>query len=415
MKSKIQAVISNRGASIDAIKQTLEYINSALINLSDLKRFEDWLIEQEIVDDITKKELQNNDIEKFVERLSFEKKYWENIQIRFARQTLNIGVVGRMGQGKSTFLQSISALTDEHIPAKSGQACTSTQSVIYHTESKEFAKVYYYNEKDFINEVLYPYYSNLDNIKGLGKSNLPSSLSEFEKTSFKPLGDIQGLSSKKEGWYNNLLKLHSNIADYKNLISSDFEEINISKIKEFVQYTYNEKNDDIASYRYVAVKKIEIFTKFPDNNVFQLGLIDIPGLGDTRLGDEERMIRALGEDVDIILFIRKPDKDRNQWQDVDTNLYDIASSVLREKLSLDTWSFMLINNRHGSIEDCNLLKKTISLKGRIKTIDCLIANCKSPEESKQALETIITYLVTSISELDAVFIKNCRKLLYLTE
>ena len=43
---------------------------------------------------------------------------FENLKHRFDRQTLNIGVVGQMRQGKSTLLQKLSGLTDAEIPAQ---------------------------------------------------------------------------------------------------------------------------------------------------------------------------------------------------------------------------------------------------------------------------------------------------------
>src|SRR5437762_644341 len=46
------------------------------------------------------------------------------LQTRFARQTLNVGVIGRARQGKSRLLQSLSGLSEQEIPTGDLGACT---------------------------------------------------------------------------------------------------------------------------------------------------------------------------------------------------------------------------------------------------------------------------------------------------
>lgn len=58
------------------------------------------------------------------ERIRSELFTLSKLRSRFSRDTLNIGVMGLMGQGKSTLLKSLSCLTDREIPAYEGAACT---------------------------------------------------------------------------------------------------------------------------------------------------------------------------------------------------------------------------------------------------------------------------------------------------
>ena len=51
---------------------------------------------------------------------------------RLSRNTLNIGMVGRMGQGKSRLLQSLTGLTDDVIPTGAKGVCTSALTKIFH-------------------------------------------------------------------------------------------------------------------------------------------------------------------------------------------------------------------------------------------------------------------------------------------
>jgi hypothetical protein len=51
-----------------------------------------------------------------------------------------------MKQGKSTLLQTLSGLSDDEIPARSGKACTAVRSTIYHQpENSTEALVTFHN------------------------------------------------------------------------------------------------------------------------------------------------------------------------------------------------------------------------------------------------------------------------------
>ena len=79
-----------------------------------------------------------------------------------------------MRQGKSTFLQSLSGLTDDEIPACKGGACTAVRSKIYHHDGETRATVTLHSEDSFLKEVIAPYYKDL---------NLSDRLSKHEKIS----------------------------------------------------------------------------------------------------------------------------------------------------------------------------------------------------------------------------------------
>ncbi|TAF21465.1 MAG: hypothetical protein EAZ76_00440, partial [Nostocales cyanobacterium] len=61
--------------------------------------------------------LQNIDFSEILKRIDEELKVLDKLRLRFARKTLNIGVVGLARQGKSTLLQILSGLTDAEIPS----------------------------------------------------------------------------------------------------------------------------------------------------------------------------------------------------------------------------------------------------------------------------------------------------------
>ena len=107
-------------------------------------------------------------------------KVLEKLRHRFERPTLNIGVVGRMRQGKSTLLQKLSGLTDVEIPAKKGGACRAFRSIIYHYYDETKAFVTFHSEDSLLKEVIHEYW------KSFKWSNPPSNLDDFARTPLPP-------------------------------------------------------------------------------------------------------------------------------------------------------------------------------------------------------------------------------------
>jgi len=87
----------------------------------------------------------------------------QKLHARFSRSTLNIGVVGRARQGKSRLLQSLTGLSRQEIPDSNRGHCTGVRSMVCHKPDIEpYAEITFYNERDFLQEVIAPYYDALN-------------------------------------------------------------------------------------------------------------------------------------------------------------------------------------------------------------------------------------------------------------
>lgn len=143
----------------------------------------------------------------------------------------------------------------------------------------------------------------------------------------------------------------------------------------------------------MAVKHVKISCPFPLDEIGAIALVDVPGLGDFRLGDESLVIEALGQEVDFILFIRKPSKDRANFEQNDTQLYDLANKALNDLPSRSI--FVLNSDRNGENQaSCRSLKRDID-SGTVEmpVLDCVIADCSSPDEANtQVLQTVLDNL-----------------------
>ncbi len=139
----------------------------------------------------------------------------------------------------------------------------------------------------------------------------------------------------------------------------------------------------------------------------------MPGLGDTGIGDAERMIKTLGRDIDIVLFVRMPTAMGDFWGTEDVELYDMASSALME-LPIKEWSFMVLNHvssvsgKDDNQRNCQSLAETRTEK-HIEVVDCITADCADAEESNaHILDRVLDYLTRRIDVLDRQYASSCQ-------
>lgn len=72
---------------------------------------------------------------------------FQALDVRFRRKTVNIGVIGRQGAGKSRILQTLSGLGDQYIPSGDGPSCTGVTCVIENVPGLAEPEIYF-NLKD---------------------------------------------------------------------------------------------------------------------------------------------------------------------------------------------------------------------------------------------------------------------------
>ena len=318
---------------------------------------------------------------------------------RLSRPTLNIGVVGRMGQGKSTFLKSLSGLSDREIPALPGGACTAVRSKIFHHSGETIAKVIFHSQQSFLSEVIAPYY------KDLKLGNMPASLQQFAMT--LPPNAATGATS--ETMYEHLKNdYYRNFSHYQHHLQPGAPravEISKDQIQSFVTQR-RDANGYLVSFNHLAVKEVEIYCQFEQVEVSKLGLVDVPGLGDTRLGDEDLVLKTLGSEVDAVLFLRRPDALRYQWEKADTNLYDIAAKALP---NLAERSFMVLNRKSGEGDNTEACERMSQELGNLNVVEALIADCNHQADANRVLTTVLDYLDSHIIELEERYANVCQQ------
>ncbi|MFP4651815.1 MAG: dynamin family protein, partial [Phormidium sp.] len=393
----ISGIIAQRQPLAHKLGEIETRLNTLCQSLGRLEQERQRQLQQWSGDSETTSKLQNLTLTEFERRVREELTTLHRLKARFSRNTLNIGVIGSMGQGKSTLLQSLTGLTNQVIPAFPGKACTAARSKICHQDGRSTeARIEFHSYDSFLNEVILPYYDKL------GLEPKPSS---FEVFASSALPDLPSEDNHTHTNIYNRLKndYHRHTDQYREYLGRDPLRVqDESQISSYVAQTY--EDNQLVNYQCLAVKSVEIACSFPLDEIGAIALIDVPGLGDFRLGDESLVIEALGQEVDFILFMYKPSKDRANFEQRDTQLYNLASQALN---NLSRRSIFVLNadSNGENQEGCRSLKQDLDSNAvRMPVLESVIADCSSPEEANtHVLETVLNQLRTNITELDQAY------------
>lgn len=342
-------------------------------------------------------------------RITTELQALSKLRLRFSRHTLNIGVIGRARQGKSRLLQSLSGLTTDEIPDGDRQHCTGVRSTIHHNPTLEtYGEVWFHSEKSFLNDVIAPYYEELR----LGSK--PFSLDAFANCPLPELPHELSAYAGSGAMYEHLKRYHIHFENYGHLLTASPRRISRSEIREYV--AQDTPDGQRIFFNYLAVQEVKITCKFPHEEVAQIALVDMPGLGDTGVGDEARLVQTLGQDVDAVLFVRMPKSSGDYWADVDVRLYDVARDALTS-LPLEEWSFLVLNRTNPDSKNgdnwnnCKDLAESLGEK-HIKVIQQTIANCADRTETSALLDSVLQYMAENIARLDRQYAASCQECLF---
>lgn len=312
---------------------------------------------------------------------------------RCSREYLNIAILGRAREGKSTFIKNLCGLSNHEIPSSEGLPCTAVRSNIFHHNGETEATVKFHSEKTFLNEVIAPYFKYLD----LGLP--PQTLDEFAFS-------ISHLAREKQNAmqrvvYDHLLNdYYLNLEIYRPLLHKvvHAKQVSCQDISEYVVQK-QDSLDRLTNFNHLAVREIDIFCQFERVEFSRIAFVDMPGLGDTRLGNEIEILKTL-HDVDLVLFIKRPNLDRYMWEYSDFKLYDLAAQGLH---NLQRRAFMILNHTtiHGdNLEACRGMMQSLQV---MRFAGCEIADCSKAVETSRVLDKVVIYLEENIVNLETEF------------
>jgi ABC-type transporter Mla subunit MlaD len=398
---KIDQILEQRQPLADRLKKVIQQLDSKGNQLEGLQNSTRKLIEQisnQGLNTANSLEIFAGKISELKGKIEAEKPRIEQLRYRLSRPTLNIGVAGTARQGKSTLLQKLTRLTDLEIPSSDGLVCTAVRSTIYHRPGKQTSgEITFYTVQSFLDEVIAPYFIEL----GLGTP--PSSLDEFDRMSLT-LPTALKRDTTGEQMFEYLKKNYKDqLNQYRDLLGQPPLPITQTQIPDYVAKNIEGRP---TSYKHLAVKEAKIYCEFGLDDIGKIALIDMPGLGENKLGNEKTLLTILGRDADIVIIIRMPNPLADDWFQNDTNLYRIANEASLD-LELKKWAFLVLNCNGKNERVVDLLSNNIP--SGMKFVQTIKATCANETEANERiLVPILDYLVANITNLDRQYASACQ-------
>ncbi len=409
IQAKIEAILKHRKQQLpeiakqiarwDAVKQHLVHLNITLHDILKAPDLSDEL--RQTLQNVHPLEIQP-DISSIVMAL-------EELTERFSRDSINIGVSGQARVGKSTLLQTISGLGEAQIPTGDNLPVTAVKSQIFYTDQESYADIEFHTFQSFRENVLQPYHNEL----GL---NTPNSLDEFKRFVY-PKNESDLIENKRNTAnitvLEKLKQMQSALWSYDGLLNKAPQKISLDALREYVAYPTHQQEKDVASCerKYLAVKDVKIYCNFPYAPVKQLGLIDLPGLGELSASVEEHHLQGLKKGVDFVVLVKRPGGTEGFWTAKDgsaANLLDKARSYQDRKDFVN----ILINKRSDvTIDQIDALRdhihREVNQNETNKVFSVLEADAKNTDSVKtDLLSPILQHLAERLTFMDKQMIEG---------
>lgn len=274
---------------------------------------------------------------------------------RFSRESVQIAMIGRERQGKSTLIQSITNLGNDVIPAFDGSSCTGAVSIIHNYDGPFHVDLTFFERSEFvniINDKLNRYFSG----KGLritSPEQIPTLASQIDT-----FVSADAVKFKKDyiDHYNDYCDLigHAPLTLTEEAVVAQY----------VAQYQLFDRRDNIPAgyaveesptkdglgtlyaaryFKYLAVKSANIFTRFEYADSGKLVLVDTIGIGPKDDGSiRNQMMRVIREDCDGAIDIFRPDSLGNCIDDKQMDILEQISEQFADRL-VDKWFVYVIN------------------------------------------------------------------------
>jgi len=227
------------------------------------------------------------------------------IRNRIHRDTVNLGVIGQTQSGKSTFLRTITNIGTDVIPkADDLDPTTSARSRFRNDPERAEAVITLLTEKEFLDEVVAPLHL------GAGYSEPPPStlrgFADFQyqlRMARSAEGRAPVPGPGEQSHLDRLLKAQKSLPSYERYLGGGSLPItDLADLRRFVAYPAENSVDR----PYHAVRDVRVFCVFPEVDVKDLQLVDLPGAGEAGLAIDRRFLYDLKNEVDVLLHLTRP-------------------------------------------------------------------------------------------------------------
>jgi hypothetical protein len=315
----------------------------------------------------------------------------EAVGARVSRQSVNLGVVGVTRSGKSTLLRRITGLDRRVIPSSDYNPTTAAPSRIYHRVGSFQAIVHLHDWTSFRDF----YLARLH--RAAAVDPVPQTLQEFVNR------DYSAISTDQAGqpYLTKLRIAHRTLPSYRRLLDQAGPlTLDENTLRPYVAYPSD--GADPTNCPYHAVRSVEIFCPFQNLSVARLGLVDMPGEGESGLDVEQLFIERLRTDVDLLLLLKRPSEmdpfitsqDERALRSVDAARGGVElRDAFRVVVNPD-----LVKTLPGHL--ANAMQK-IEERVRDWGIEIYQADVDKPDQvARQVLEPALTHLADKLADMD---------------
>ena len=331
---------------------------------------------------------------------------YDSVINRLSKEYISIATIGKERQGKSQFLQSVSRLSNDVIPAYSGTSCTGATSIIlndYSIPEGELRAVITYKKRDDLVSLVRDYVRVIN-------AAYPIDSIDFDSIEFLPMNALQtytGTDAEKQTAFKNLSNIVNNFSEFADCFDRTPETYtNPEEIKKIVAQNNGRSVDDPLCekyYKYLAVAKAEINCRF-FYDAGKVRLIDTIGIESTQIGVEKAMLDTVKNESDAAIVVTRPIADP---QVKDVAIYQSLSETFADK-SPEKWLFYLVNHFKGqndnTVEGFDRAVSSWGVAGHM-VVDCADEEAVNNRFMKSVLDT----LLGNIDEIDSLYLTQLKE------
>ncbi|MFI5298550.1 MAG: hypothetical protein ACHREM_10670 [Polyangiales bacterium] len=311
ISSRIEAIIEARRAQLGPLRAQLQRWSALTDSLQELEGSIRVLVDSPTTPAELKETASSGEFAEMARRASSAIGDLRRLEQRFQRPSINLGVSGQARVGKSTLLQTISGLGDQQIPTGDNVPVTAVRSRISHNTVHRRATLTLHTHESFLANVVEPYHRQI----GLPA---PTSIGEFASRKYPSktdLPEVSTLDKDQQGVLLSRLKsMQASLPSYQAQLTGGNNVVALEELRDFVAYPAYRDGAESTHRPYLAVRDAFIECSFPLTQVNDLVLIDLPGLGEIAADAEEHHVQGLQNEVDLVLFVKRPVTGMGYWK-----------------------------------------------------------------------------------------------------
>ena len=328
---------------------------------------------------------------------------------RLSRDSINIGVAGLSGQGKSQILRKLTGLGDSQIPTGGGGACTAVQSIVHNSRDQK-AVIHFLTPTGLLEKKVYPSFAEKGTSPfALGIGSRPGTVDQFlnmDLLALVPENEQDAARNQAdENWdkVKDLQKALRSDSELVRLLGSGPKEVPFGEVREWLTKDKGETKHNVVEY-------VEMWTPFDAGLPDGLTVLDIPGLGDPTPGIEEDMRNNLKFKTDIVFFLRKAERDgsRELWKTIDHDAFDMIKMIYPDPadgIKPSDWVQLILNRdmrrEHWNESNTEMLKSTVR-----RGFSPVVCDCGSKDAVREMVDANIDALVKQTKKIDDLRIRQ---------